>query len=86
MKIAMFLFQWLLLFWLFFAINCIFIEVLFDVINQGIHLGVILTLNKFYPTSAMVLKQHGPKDSIYFERKKTRYFYFEIYIVGFRIY
>ena len=79
---AMFLFQWLLLFWLFFAIIC----VLFDVINQGIHLDVILTLAKFYPTSAMVLKQHGLKDSIYFERKKTRDFCYEIYIFGFSIY
>ena len=79
---AMFLFQWLLLFWLFFAI----IFVLFDVINQGIHLDVILTLAKFYPTSAMVLKQHGLKDSIYFERKKTRDFCYEIYIFGFSIY
>ena len=79
---AMFLFQWLLLFWLFFAIIC----VLFDVINQGIHLDVILTLAKFYPTSAMVLKQHGLKDSIYFERKKTCDFCYEIYIFGFSIY
>ena len=79
---AMFLFQWLLLFWLFFAIIC----VLFDVINQGIHLDVILTLAKFYPTSAMVLKQHGLKDSIYFERKKTRDFCYEIYIFGFIVY
>ena len=79
---AMFLFQWLLLFWLFFAIIC----VLFDVINQGIHLDVILTLAKFYPTSAMVLKQHGLKDSIYFERKKTRDFCYEIYVFGFSIY
>ena len=79
---AMFLFQWLLLFWLFFAIIC----VLFDVINQGIHLDVILTLAKFYPTSAMVLKQHGLKDSIYFERKKTRDFCYEIYIFCFSIY
>ena len=79
---AMFLFQWLLLFWLFFAIIC----VLFDVINQCIHLDVILTLAKFYPMSAMVLKQHGLKDSIYFERKKTRDFCYEIYIFGFSIY
>ena len=64
---AMFLFQWLLLFWLFFAINCIFIGVLFDVINQGIHLDVILTLAKFYPTSVMFFKQNGLKDSVYFE-------------------
>ena len=83
---AMFLFQWLVLFWLFIAINFIFIGVLFDVINQGIHLDVILTLAKFYPTSAMVLKQHGLKDSIYFERKKTRDFCYEIYIFGFSIY
>ena len=70
---------------LLFAINCIFVGVLFDVINQGIHLDVILTLAKFYPTY-MVLKQHGLKDSMYFEREKTRYFCFEIYIVCFGIY
>ena len=57
----MLLFRWLLLFWLFFAINCIFIVVLFDVINQGIYLDVILTFEKFYPTSVMVLKQNGLK-------------------------
>ena len=79
---AMFLFQWLLLLCLFFAIIC----VLFDVINQGIHLDVILTLAKFFPTSAMVSKQHGLRDSIYFERKKTRDFCYEIYIFGFSIY
>ena len=68
LKMAMFLFQWLLLFCLFFATNCIFIGVLFfDVNQQGIHLDDILTLAKFYPTSAMVLKQHGLKKSIYFE-------------------
>ena len=58
---AIFVFEWLLLFWLFFAINCIFIVALFDVINQGIYLDVILTFEKFYPTSVMVLKQNGLK-------------------------
>ena len=60
--------------------------VLFDIINQAIHFDVILTLTKFYPTSAMVLKQHCLKNSIYFERKKTRDFCFEIYIFGLSIY
>ena len=72
--------------WLFFAINCIFIGALFDVNSQGIHLDVILTFDKFYPPSAMVLKQHSLKDSIYFERKKTGEFCFEIYIFNFSIY
>ena len=66
--------------------NQLLIYWLFDVINQGIHLDVILTLAKFYPTSAMVLKQHGLKDSIYFERKKTRDFCYEIYIFCFSVY
>ena len=86
LKMAMFLFQWFLLFWLFFPINCIFNGVLFDKINHGIHLDVILTLAKFFPTSAMVSKQHGLRDSIYFERKKTRDFCYEIYIFGLSIY
>ena len=83
---AMFLFQRLLLFWFFFASNCISIDLLFDVINQGIHLEVILTLAKFHPTSAMVLKQNDLKDSIYILNEKKRDFYFEIFIFGFSIY
>ena len=47
LTMAMFLFQWLLLFWLSFAINYIFNGVKFDEINHGIHLNVILTLAKF---------------------------------------
>ena len=70
LKVAMFLFQLLLLLWLFFAINCIFLSDLFVLINQVIHLDVILTLAKFYSTSAMVLRQHGLKDSTYFEQKR----------------
>ena len=66
LKMAMFV-QWFLLFLLFFAINCIFICVLLDVINQGIQVDVILTLAKFYSASAIILKQRGLKDNIYFE-------------------
>ena len=57
LKIAIFVFQWLLLlFWVFFALNYIFIGALFDVLNQGIHLDVILIFAKFYPAWAMVFK------------------------------
>ena len=46
---------------LFFAKNCISIDFLFDVINQCIHLDVrgllILTFDRFYPTSDMVFNR-----------------------------
>ena len=58
-KITMFLLQWLLSFSLFFVINYILNGVLFDVINQDIHLDVILTLAKFYPTSNPCFSDNG---------------------------
>ena len=52
--------------------STVFIGVPFDVINQDIHLDVILTLNKFHPASSWLLEQCGPTESIYVEQKKTR--------------
>ena len=44
--------------------STVFIGVPFDVINQGIHLDVILTLTKFHPASSWLLEQRGPTESI----------------------
>ena len=83
---ATFPFQSLLLLWLIFEINCIFIGLLFIVTNQSIHLDVILTLAEFYSKSARVLKKRDLNDSIYFKRKKTRDLCFKIYIFAFSTY
>ena len=50
--------------------STVFIGVPFDVINQGFHLDVILTLTKFHPASSWLLEQRGPTEIIYDERKE----------------